>query len=143
MTTTEQWNGEPVAPALWGRDHYTTIAYAFTQAGRFLDRRKLRIDAPNYPTRLQGGALLHGHDDIDCLSDAVVAGVLVTSGTGINPAAVFTDEGLKLGQWLRSMIDSGQGRSSTWTWAEVCDASGAAPRAVGAPEPVMLGEVTP
>ena len=119
-------DGGIVAPELWARDHYTTIAYAFTRAGTTLDWRKLRARSERYPTRLKEGLKLYGHDDIDCLEDAVAAGVLATcSGHTECPFVTFTAEGLKLGQWLRTKIDAGGFSTMMLTWEAAVRESGA------------------
>jgi len=115
---------DPVPPDWWGKDHWTTLAYAFRNAGKPLDHQHLRTAHPRYPTRLRDGAILSDHDDYDCLDDLEAAGVLVTSGTRVNPYALFSDEGLKLAQWIACEIDGGRGRSGSWTWPQVCEASG-------------------
>lgn len=123
----------PIPPERWGRDHWTTIAYAFTCAGRIMDRQHLRIAGKaipgvpdkEYPTRLQGGVDLYGHDDLDCLSDAGAAGVLHNVGTGMHPCARFTPQGLILGQWLVGAMEAKAVKASTLTWAEALAGSGA------------------
>ena len=53
-------------------------------------------------------------------------GILLTQGTRIAPVAVFTPEGLKLGQWLRMMIDTPRNgfNSAKLTWEEAVEKSG-------------------
>lgn len=114
-----------VPPEQWGRDHWSVIAYAFTRAGRIMEPRRLRLN-DRYATRLQGGVNLAGHDDLDCLHDAAAAGVLSDVGTEANPCAIFTAQGLVLGQWLVTAIGACTVRTSTLTWAEALAGSGAA-----------------
>lgn len=97
---------EIVPPDQWGRDHWTTIAYAFTCVGKAeMDPRKLREDGEKYPTRLLGGKLLPGHNDYDCLIDAEEARVLVRVKSARVLRVRFTSEGLKLGQYLCDLIN--------------------------------------
>lgn len=131
----EDFDGEsPIPPDRWGRDHWTTIAYAFTRAGRVMERQHLRIAGKaipgvpadkEYPTRLQGGVDLYGHDDLDCLRDSEAAGVLRNVGTGMHPCARFTAQGLILGQWLVAAMEANTVTTSTLTWAEALAGSGA------------------
>lgn len=127
MSTAITWDGNPVPPQQWARDHWTTIAYAFTCAGGPMKIRNLRLANSGYPTRLKESLLLNGHDDLNCLDDAVEAGILeVVSGTRAQPLAIFTPEGLKLGQWLRMMIDTPHNgfNSAKLTWEEAVEKSG-------------------
>ena len=137
MPTREDYDGQtPIPPERWGRDHWTTIAYAFTRAGRVMGREHLRITgAPipgvptsvpikEYPTRLQGDVELHGHDDLDCLRDAEAAGILTNVGTGMHPRVTFTAPGLILGQWLVASMDSKAADLDTLTWGEALFYSG-------------------
>lgn len=106
----------PVPMHLWGRDHWTTFAYAAsvaTSGKREIDKDKMRTDrgrhphgtgrrsaafatsdGADYPTRLRGGQELRDHDDWDCLEDAVAAGLL-SWGTWTVPFVVLTDAGLE------------------------------------------------
>lgn len=104
----------PVPMHLWGRDHWSTLAYAghVATGAREIDKDKMRTDeerhphgtgrhkrmfgskGKEYPTRLRGGTELQDHDDWDCLEDAVAAGLL-TWGTWTVPWVVLTDTGLE------------------------------------------------
>ena len=86
----------PVPVADWGRDHWSTLAYLETRVvdeGGRVDPYRMRCDGSRhpekvrftpggahgsggYPTRLRGGVELAGHDDWDCLEDAIAAGLL-------------------------------------------------------------------
>lgn len=80
------WDGSPVPLERFGKDHWSTFAYVETRIvdyGGWLDTRHLRGcngDASDYPTRLRGTfgeiTLLTGHDDTDCLTDLVAAGLI-------------------------------------------------------------------
>ena len=62
----------------WGKDHWSTFAYAETctvDHDGFLDMRRMRMDGEKYPTRLKGEELV-GHNDLDCLRDAALLGLL-------------------------------------------------------------------
>lgn len=91
MTTTQHreridWDGTPVPVLQWGKDHWSTFAYVETRIvdhSGWVDARHLRGcngDASEYPTRLIGlrgePVDLYGHDDVNCLTDAVAAGFL-------------------------------------------------------------------
>lgn len=123
-----------IRPLLWSRDHWTTIAYAFTclAAGGRLDPARLRLDGDRHPTRIHGKLLPFepGHNDIDCLVDAEAAGVLVNVGTGLHPVVRFTEEGLKLGQWLCGAMDARTIRTAELGWETALSLSGADPRPV-------------
>lgn len=87
----------PVSLHLWGKDHWSTLAYAETCAvdGQALEIARMRCDwerhpslissmhslsGKKYPTRLAGGVDLEDHDDWDCLYDAQNAGLLTIQG---------------------------------------------------------------
>lgn len=56
----------------WGKDHWSTFAYAETRTvdyDGYLDMRHMRMDGTKYPTRLKGEEL-PDHTDLDCLFDA-------------------------------------------------------------------------
>lgn len=105
----------PVPMHLWGKDHWSTLAYVAHVAtgAREIDKDKMRTNedrhphgvgfrqrafasgpSKEYPTRLRGGTELLDHDDWDCLEDAVAAGLL-TWGTWTVPWVVLTDTGLE------------------------------------------------
>lgn len=73
-----------VAPVLWGRDHFQLIllvaGICINEGGNIdaTDDRKFRVDGFEYPTRIAGGIPVEGHDDYDCLNDAIRAGVFET-----------------------------------------------------------------
>lgn len=77
-----EWDGEPIPVERWGKDHWSTLAYVETRVvdhRGFVDDRHLRGHMhgwEKYPTRLRDGVLLHGHNDFDCIRDAVDAGLL-------------------------------------------------------------------
>lgn len=86
--TTENWDGAPVPMERWGKDHWSTFGYVETRcvdhdgmlAGNgSIDPHLRGHDGPSagwdYPTRLPDGELV-GHDDIDCIVDAMIAGLI-------------------------------------------------------------------
>jgi hypothetical protein len=70
-----EWDGQPVPMEQWGKDHWSTFAYVecrtVDHSGR-LASQHLRQDGDRYPSRLKSFNL-KGHDDLDCLNDAVAA----------------------------------------------------------------------
>ncbi len=87
----------PVLPELWGKDHWSTLAYAetCTVEGHPLSLGRMRCDVTRhpllascrvpytgqkYPTRLRDGVELPDHDDWDCLCDAQQAGLIKVMG---------------------------------------------------------------
>lgn len=120
-----------IPPAEWGRDHWSTLAYAFSclGTGGALNIARMRSDGETYPTRLYGetggrGSEV-GHTDLDCLTDMEAAGVLCNVGTGANPVVQFTPEGLKLGQWLNTEVTARRVRTAELRWDVALKASGA------------------
>jgi hypothetical protein len=102
--------GQPVPMHLWGKDHWSTFAYA---EGRLVDNKgtinpqQMRGRLPGcdggYPTRLTGGVELSDHGDYDCLFDAEEAGLLVMIGTGLHPQVqALTPLGAKVISALRT-----------------------------------------
>ena len=110
----------------WGKDHWSTFAYVESLAVNsgekgiaIPDNVKMRTnekthphlvgnmgymtDAFNgsgYPTRLKDGQM-KGHDDWDCLDDAVREGLLFDVGTGLNRAFKLTEFGFAISAQLR------------------------------------------
>lgn len=94
----KQFVDEYVPIEYFGKDHWTTFAYAETccvDYGGVLDNRRMRChprrhrafaavlpfsgtlqDGSGYPTRLKCGILLKNHDDWDALQDLEQAGLL-------------------------------------------------------------------
>jgi hypothetical protein len=86
-------DGTPVPMELWGKDHRTTMLYLESRAvdyGGRIDPRMMRT-GHDFPTRLFNGDQLTGHDDWDCLNDAIAEGLLVE---GLGTVGVkLTDKG--------------------------------------------------
>lgn len=122
---------------LFGKDHWSTLAYIET---RIVDHREFRIkgdpcmrtckrcwriaqsasakekqfdrvkiDGGNsYPTRLRDGRLADRHCDWDCLQDLVAAGILATRGEpGIGKKVTITTRGFIITGALRAHKASG------------------------------------
>lgn len=113
-----------IPPTLWGRDHWSTLAY--TEA-RAVDHKGVisnphmrcnnRLHRPfahmvgdgrEYPTRLKEGEI-SGHDDWSCVEDMVAAGLLTAKfrdmegGFGNGRAMVkLTEKGQSLAAKLRA-----------------------------------------
>jgi len=114
------WDGTPVSPERWGKDHLSTLLYIETLCvdgnGRpRADRMRTNRGAPlrgkvsgppvhfskDYPTRLRCGTELWAHDDWDCAYDIETFGFIEWKGTGISPVFVMTDAGRELTGRLR------------------------------------------
>ncbi len=108
----------------WGKDHWSTFAYAETLATDHkgiiipvpLRMRtnhethffmKNPIDGSVYPTILRNGDTVQGHDDWDCLDDAVENGLLINIGSGLNRAFKMTEKGRKFADSLRDHKSKG------------------------------------
>jgi hypothetical protein len=106
-------NRKAIAPELWGKDHWAAFAYLDWLAMNYNgvaqpDLKRMRTNEKTHPalvgslfgnrggsayaTRLKVGEVV-GHDDWDCVDDAVEAGLVKDIGTGINRAFVFTKRG--------------------------------------------------
>lgn len=125
---------DPVPMHLWGRDHWSTFAYAASVATgeRMIDKNKMRTDearhphgigwysrafasaGKEYPTRLRDSIELCDHDDWDCLEDCVAAGLL-SWGTWVNPFVVLTDAGLEA--WAQVQAYENDPACNSWSKA--------------------------
>jgi hypothetical protein len=111
--------------ATWGKDHWSAFAYAETLAvdheGIIIPEvSKMRtnhkthpflgglIDGGKYPTKLRNGNILRGHDDWDCLDDAVKNGLLMDIGSSTNKAYKLTKRGRKVANLLREHKSKGR-----------------------------------
>jgi len=117
---------DPVPVELWGKDHWSTLAYIETCCvdgkGKVVndrmrtdqDRHPALVghrvamlstsslyDDTTYPTRLKGEQSLEDHDDWDCATDMEAAGLLKWEGTGMHPIFVLTEMGIQLCAQLR------------------------------------------
>jgi len=105
---------KPVPMALWGKDHFSTLAYLEC---RTVDhkgvpaKQHMRTDADRhpglafrifedehgnetkYPTRLTCGVDLADHDDWDAMYDAEAVGLIEVGGTGLYPVVKLTEQG--------------------------------------------------
>lgn len=109
----EQHTDGWVPMAMWGKDHWSTLAYLGTRLVEGLqpERDRMRVDVgvhpqhanrasrstatngKRHPTRLNNGCTVDGHDDWSCLDDAVAEGLLTETGTGVNPYYALTSRG--------------------------------------------------
>lgn len=100
----------------WGKDHWSTLAYLETLAvdgsgwaipvNVRMRTNEIRhphlvgntgtgsnaLHGSKYPTRLKEGEV-KGHDDWDCVDDAIKEGLVKDVGTGLNRAYKFTKLG--------------------------------------------------
>ncbi len=123
---------QPVPMDDWGKDHWSFLGYIHSRCVEYkgvLDENHLRANPerhpfiersyhltdhswdPKYGTRLKGffedeTRILPWHDDMDCLDDLEIAG-LVTQGTKVNPFAQLTEKGEKYASAL--MIHKARG----------------------------------
>ena len=117
-------NGAPVPIHLWGKDHWSTLAYAecrVTDNSGTINRQHMRGDAcghdAGYPTRLRLGIELPNHSDFDCLFDFEAAGLMELTGTGLYPQIKkLTDRGKLVCAALRSHKQDG-GSFSNFSYA--------------------------
>jgi hypothetical protein len=115
---------KPIPINEWAKDHWSTLAYveaiAVDNKGVGIpDARRMRtyhkthpfmgnpLDSTKYPTRLKSREV-KGHDDWDCLDDAVAEGLLEDIGTGVNRAYKFTTEGKRIVAALRQHKHEGK-----------------------------------
>lgn len=129
---------KPVPPELFGRDHWSTFAYAETRCvdhRGLLDLRHMRCNPDRHPllahlndwrpsngTRLAGffelgnapERLLEEHDDWDCLFDLEQAGLLNVL-TGISGIVIMTPRGQAAAAALR-VHKQGQQPFATFRW---------------------------
>jgi hypothetical protein len=85
--------GSSLPPAVWGKDHFSTLAYleacAVDHSGTVSNARlrcdarlhpavvdRPLVEAREYPTILRDDKLQAGHDDWSCIEDFVAAGLL-------------------------------------------------------------------
>lgn len=116
---------------LWGKDHWSTLAYLETRIvdhSGVLDPRNMRCNTNGphghfahvandacYDTRLIGASIQSFHDDWDCIDDMVAAGLVEWSGTGVNPVFRLTDLGWRVAGRLRRHIAETR-KSGTFRW---------------------------
>ena len=102
----------------WGKDHWSTFAYietlavdhdgiAIPEPCRMRTNHKIHhymggpIDGSGYPTILKNGNVVRGHDDWDCLDDAVISELLIEIGTDLHRAFSLTEIGREVANLLR------------------------------------------
>ena len=97
---------QQIEPKYFWVDHFSTLLYVESRCvdyGGKLDLQHLRRwgDRGKYPTRLQDGVKVDGHDDFGCIDDMEAAGWLVNTGTGVNMLIRLTDLGWYIAGFLR------------------------------------------
>lgn len=108
---------------VWGKDHWSTLAYLETRwvdHGGVINVGHMRCDRrrhpafahvgsnKTYPTRLKGSAQIEAHDDWDCLDDFEAAGLVHVEGAaGGIPIVKFTPSGNKAAAALRAHKGNG------------------------------------
>ena len=121
---------KPIPMSNWGKDHWSTLLYLETLAVDNSglakpDNRKMRtneirhphlkgntgfpssaLDGSGYPTILKEGEA-KGHDDWDCVDDAIEEELVEDVGTGLNRAYKFTKKGKKAMAKLREFKQEG------------------------------------
>ena len=121
---------EPIPMNKWGKDHWSTLMYLETLAvdhkglakpvnarmrtneirhPHLLGNPGFSSDALNgsgYPTRLNDGEV-KGHDDWDCVDDAIEERLIEDVGTGLNRVYKFTKLGKKVIAELREFKQEG------------------------------------
>ncbi len=134
MTKKIKWDREPVPPELWGKDHFSTLVYLETRIvdgdGRLKSAHmRTKSDGTKYPTRLDDGTELVGHDDWDCVRDLEHAGY-VTTRTGrfkVRPGPyALTDAGWNLAGRCRRHLGERPNCVRTYDGFEVASMSEAA-----------------
>lgn len=125
--------GDPTPLERWGKDHWSTFAYAHTRAvdhDGVLGEQHMRDRGP-YPTRLKGydskgqcgpgshdpANEIQNHGDCDCLLDAQALGLLTVERAGKHPRSgrvmlghvvTFTEKGNVLaGKLMAHKADGG------------------------------------
>lgn len=119
----------PIPMSKWGKDHWSTLLYLETLAVDNSglakpDNRRMRTNevrhpylvgvgmmvdsmgASKYPTILKEGEA-KGHDDWDCVDDAIEEELVEDVGTGLNRAYKFTKKGKKAMARLREFKQEG------------------------------------
>ncbi len=114
---------------LWGRDHYSTLAYLECRVvdnKGTIAKHHMRTDVDRhpglafrlpfldedgnetkYPTRLACGVEMHQHDDWDIADDLCAAGLIKKLGTGFNPWVKLTERGELVAAALRAHKGTG------------------------------------
>ncbi len=119
---------DPIPPALWGSDHWSTFGYIETRIvdhegvpsrGHMRCHRGIHAQFDHGgggpPTRLATGSVDRPHDDWSCLDDAEAAGLVANVGTGTHRVYRLTDTGRKVAALLREHKGAG-GSFSTFRW---------------------------
>lgn len=138
--TQVEWDGKPIPLSRWGKDHWTTLLYVETRCvdhkglpqaehmrsepgrprrghfkivdGEERMRPSSESRARRYPTRLNDGTEVFGHDDWDCASEMESAGLLLWEGTSMAPVFKLTDLGWQIVGELRRWRAEGKSSAS-------------------------------
>lgn len=108
-----------VPMTMWGKDHWSTLAYLETRCvdhggtvrkqhlrcnphGRHSQFAHLKIGlGHSHTTRLREDKELASHDDWDCIEDMIREGLVLWEGSGLNPIFKLTDRGIRIAHALR------------------------------------------
>lgn len=118
-----------ISESLFGKDHWSTLLFLETQIvdkAFPIDLRRMRVNdskrafsngasihsesckwQDSWSTRLKGGAIENGHDDIDVLDDLEDSGYIKNNGTHINIYPLLTDKGWKVCEAIRKHKGNG------------------------------------
>jgi hypothetical protein len=103
----------------WGKDHWSLLAFMGVICTDYkgnineMNMRRMRCNPSRHPlnvthtfgspalmrwqlsysTIIKSGAVIHDHDDWDCLDDLEAEGLLENIGTLVNPMIVMTEQG--------------------------------------------------
>ena len=121
---------EPITMNKWGKDHWSTLMYLETLAvdnkgfakpvnARMRTNEKRHphlightflgsnaLNGSSYPTRLKDG-VVEGHDDWDCVDDAIEERLIEDIGTGLNRLYKLTKLGKEVMAKLREFKQEG------------------------------------
>ena len=101
---------EIVPPEQFGQDHWSTLLFVeniiVDHAGHLCpDDQRMRVwkygAVKNYPTRLKGSKTIEHHDDWDCITDLIAAGILAERSIADGDKYFLTDYGWKVASQLR------------------------------------------
>ena len=131
----EYWDGEAIPVDRWGKDHWSTFGYLETRVvdhkGRLypalggergIDPHLRGHDwrGAEYPTRLSDGELW-GHDDIDCIVDAIVAGLVAPPPSRTGGFLPVADNRVTVGllRWAVEAMTAGEYGLDEVEWDEL------------------------
>ncbi len=118
---------------LWGKDHWSLLAYLECRAvdhRGHVDMRPMRVNSvkrgftngaserwkPEYGTRLKDGSIPNpDHDDIDVFQELEAAGLVQNPATDLNPCVQITPVGFEVVHLIRQAGAAG-GRYKDFNW---------------------------